>query len=448
MKLLGPIVRLRGGVHTPHRKAATSGLPSREAPPVSRLVVSTLQHMGAPALPVVAVGDRVAGGQLIARPAEGLSAAVHAPIAGRVAALADAPTPQGRTAPAIVIERDGEDAWTGLPPVPEWEREESGTLLGRIAEAGIVGMGGAGFPTHVKLRPPPGRTVDTLILNGAECEAFLTSDARLMIERPREVWEGGRILRRILGARCLRLAVEENQPEAVRAMAAAMPAGDGDTGVVVLPARYPLGSERQQVRAVTGRTVPAGGLPVDVGCLVENVATAFAVREAVVEGRPLVRRYVTVSGDAVRSPANLLVPVGTAFSDLMAACDGLAGPLGKAIAGGPMMGFALPSLDVAADKTSSGLLLLSPRGLTSFESQACIACGRCVAACPMGLMPSEMSRDIEADALDADIVKAVANCYECGTCAYLCPARRPLVQHMRRAKAALQARRAAGGGKP
>ena len=321
-----------------------------------------------------------------------------------------------------------------------WQGAAPATLVARVAEAGVIGMGGAGFPTHVKLAPPPNKPVDTLILNGAECEPYLTADHRLMLERAEETWEGCRILQKILGVKTLRLAIEPNKPDAIETMQAAMdrnPLPGVDAKIFVLRNVYPQGAEKQQIRAVTGRVIPAGRLPMDVGCAVENVATAFAIFEAVVRGLPLTHRIVTVSGDAVRAPANLWVPNGTPFSDLIEACGGAAESLVKIVAGGPMMGFAQPDASVAVARTTSGLLLLSAGRTSLYSPRPCVSCGRCVEACPMLLTPAELSQCIEAGDFAAAEALFVKDCYECGACSYVCPCRRPLVQHMRRAKAGL-----------
>ncbi|MDX9793713.1 MAG: electron transport complex subunit RsxC [Kiritimatiellia bacterium] len=433
----------RGGIHPAYNKALAAAAPIRELPLPARLTVPMSQHLGAPAKPVVKVGDTVAGGQLIAEAAGFISAPVHAPAAGKVVALEETLTASGRTCAAVVIEIAPEQVWQPLPTFPEWRFTDAKQLIDHIGAAGVVGMGGAGFPTRVKLSPPSDKPIDTVILNGAECEPYLTSDHRMMLEHAAEIRIGAEIIRHILGARSLRIAIEDNKPDAIAAMEKAFQDTDGDVAVTVLRTSYPQGSEKQQIFSVTGREVPRGGLPMDVGCVVENVSTAFAVFDAVVNGRPLVRRVITVTGDAITQPANLLAPCGTLYSDLVAACGGMAGQAAKVISGGPMMGFAVSSLAVPTGKTASGLLLLSPKKISDFSSQACIACGRCVDACPMRLSPAELSQCIEADDIDGAEPLALMDCIECGSCAFVCPARRPLVHHMRRGKTVVMARRAA-----
>ena len=432
-----------GGIHPSYSKELSSGSPIREMPIPARLVVPLSQHLGAPAQPRVNTGDTVKAGQLIAEQNGFISAPVHAPASGKVTGIEDTLTAAGRPCAAIVIEPDGSQEWQRLPCIPNGQTADKQDLLSQIGAAGIVGMGGAGFPTRIKLAPPSDKPIDTVILNGAECEPYLTSDHRMMLEHAQEIRIGAEIIRHILGAKSLRIAIEDNKPDAIAAMGKAFEGIGGDVAITVLRTSYPQGSEKQQIYSVTGREVPRGGLPMDVGCVVENVSTAFAIYDAVANGRPLVRRVISVTGDAVQQPANLLAPVGTLYSDLVAACGGLKGKPAKVISGGPMMGFAVGSLSVPTGKTTSGLLLLSSGKISCYTSQACISCGRCVEACPMRLTPSELSQCIEADDIESAEQISLMDCIECGSCAFVCPAHRPLVHHMRRGKAIVMAQRAA-----
>ena len=433
----------RGGIHPAYNKELSAGSPIRELPLPARLVVPLSQHLGAPAKPVVKVGDLIKGGQLIAEQNGFISAPVHASASGKVVAIEETLTASGRTCGAVVIETDAQQAWQLLPTFPRWQDADKKDLLAQIGAAGIVGMGGAGFPTRVKLSPPADKPIDTVILNGAECEPYLTSDHRMMLEYAREIRVGAEIIRHILGAKVLRVAIEDNKPDAIAVMEKAFQGIAGDVAVTVLHTSYPQGSEKQQIFSVTGREVPRGGLPMDVGCVVENVSTAFAMYDAVVNGRPLVRRVISVTGDAVAQPSNLLVPCGTPYADLVAACGGFKGQAVKVISGGPMMGFTVSALTVPTGKTTSGLLLLSSKKVSCFTSQACISCGRCLEACPMRLTPAELSQCIEADDIEGAEQIALMDCIECGSCAFVCPSRRPLVHHMRRGKAVVMALRAA-----
>ncbi|NQT94331.1 MAG: electron transport complex subunit RsxC [Lentisphaerae bacterium] len=445
--------RSPGGVHPEYRKELVADKPAREMPLPQLLSVSMSQHLGAPALPLVKKGDTVLRGQPIGEPAGFISASVHAPTSGTVKAVTRVPTASGQLADAVDIEPDGEDRWDPAIEEKTTERAErlrdfeadptahASRIVEAVADAGVAGMGGAGFPTHVKLSPPPGKSIDTLIVNGAECEPYLAADNRLMIEQADRIRAGANIIRRALGATVVRVAIEDNKPDAIDAMRRAMANADGDAAVSVLPTEYPHGAEKQQIYVITGREVPSGGLPMDVGALVENVGTCVATWDAVVNGHPLTQRITTVTGDPVSEPSNVLVRIGTRYSDLLDYCGGLSGPADKIISGGPMMGLAQASLDVAVSKTTSGLLALSPDHVGEFTSMPCISCGRCVDACPIRLMPAELSQMLEAEDYEAAAGYGVADCIECGCCAFVCPAHRPLVQHARRGKAWVAAQR-------
>ncbi len=442
MKTITAPYRIEGGVHPAYRKELARERAILAMPPPGLVRISMAQHLGAPAKPLVKKGDTVLRGQRIGEPGGFVSAAAHASVSGTVQAVGPAPTASGALAMAVDIESDGND--TSLEPGPRhdnWAELDAKTLIGLVADAGIVGMGGAGFPTHVKLSPPPDKTIDTLIVNGAECEPFLTADDRLMREQADGIWTGISILRHILGARSVRVAIEDNKPEALKAMERAMAGAEGDVTLIVLPASYPQGAEKQQIYGITGRETPSGGLPMDVGCLVENVGTCLAVRDAIVNGRPLTERVTTVTGDPVAEPGNILNRIGTLYSDLIAFCGGLRSPATKIVSGGPMMGFAQGSLESATAKTTSGLLALAPDQAPVYESLPCIACGRCVRACPMTLLPCELSQALEAEDYELADAFHVMDCIECGCCAFVCPARRPLVQHMRGGKARIALKR-------
>lgn len=443
MKTAPSPYQFRGGIHPAYHKELSSGCAIERLAMPALLTVPLSQHLGAPAQACVKTGDTVRKGTLIAEPNGFISAAVHAPACGTVKAVVDTQTAAGRPCQAVVIETSGDDESDGMEPIAEWRAADRETLLARIGAAGVVGMGGAGFPTRVKLSPPKNKPVDTVILNGAECEPYLTSDHRIMLEHADGIRAGAEIIMHILRAKTLRIAIEDNKPDAISAMERAFAGMPNGTAITVLRTSYPQGSEKQQIYSVTGREVPRGGLPMDVGCVVENTSTALAIFDAVVNGHPLTERVVTVSGDAVARPANLLAPFGTAYRQLVDACGGITGRAAKAVSGGPMMGFAVGTLDIPTGKTTSGVLLLSEKRLTQYTSLACIACGRCADTCPMRLIPSELSQFIEAEDIESAEQIALMDCIECGSCAFVCPARRPLVHHMRRGKAAVMAGRAA-----
>lgn len=433
---------VNGGIHPKYHKELSKDKAIEAMPLTSLLRVSMSQHLGAPAKPIVKKGDEVLRGQLIGEAAGFISAPVHAPTSGTVKIVDEAPTTIGSIAPIIEIEPDGKDTWVeGLEGIPNWQKTDSKTLIAKIASCGIAGMGGAGFPTSVKLSPPPDKPIDTLILNGAECEPYLTADNRLMIERAEEIWIGCQIITKILNAKTVRIAIEDNKPKAIAAMENAIKDAEGDVAVVSLKTEYPQGAEKQQIFAITGREVPSGGLPMAVGCVVENVGTTLAVWNAVVNGKPLTERVTTVTGTPVKNPKNLMERIGTPYSDLLAFCGGLKSDVAKVISGGPMMGLAQPNLDITTTKTTSGVLFLSSKETQTFTSMPCIACGRCIKACPMYLVPAELSQMLEAEDYEAAEELNVLDCIECGSCAFSCPAHRPLVQHMKLGKSKIMLKR-------
>lgn len=442
MKIISSLFLGTGGIHPNDSKKATAGQPSIILPVPPLLAVSLSQHLGAPSKPLVKKGDAVLKGQPIADSNGFVSSRVHAPTSGKVVFVGPRMTASGKVATIVEIEADGldqplitelaADDWAALPP-----RE----LIERIHQAGIIGMGGAGFPTHVKLSPPPGKTIQTLILNGAECEPFLTADHRLMLEQADSIIAGIGVLQHLFKVAQVRIAIEDNKPDALDALARAADKLTGDIQIVRLRTAYPQGAEKQLIYSITGHEVPSGGLPMDVQTLVENVATAHAIGEAVIQGQPLIERLLTVTGPAIVQPRNIRARIGTPFSDLIAFCGGPRGPIGRLICGGPLMGIAQSSLAGAVTKTTSGLLVLPPPREALFSSMPCISCGRCVAACPMRLLPSTLSEASEAEQDSVAEEFNVLDCIECGCCAYVCPAHRPMVQHMRRAKVRVQSLR-------
>ena len=430
--------RFFGGIHPHDGKELAKGAPIETMPAPDVVAIPLSQHIGAPCKPCVKIGERVLRGQRIATTDAFLHADIHASVSGKVKKFEDG---------AIVIENDGEDAWTdGLPLDRDWHAMTKEELLAAVKDAGIVGMGGATFPAFVKLAPK--KPVDVLILNGAECEPYLTADDRLMREEGERVAEGARILAKILGVQRAVIAIEDNKPEAADAMRAAVTKAeatgkDGDLPkieVAQLRTRYPQGAEKMLIYAITGREVPLGGLPMDAGAVVQNVATAAAIYDACAHGLPLTERITTVSGDAIAHPKNLRVRIGTSYQDVIDYCGGFSASPDKILAGGPMMGRAQERLDVPITKGSSGILALT-RKLTEHGPELnCIRCGRCVQACPMGLIPSMLSILGQRK----DVVKArddygVMNCVECGCCTYVCPAKRNIVQYIRATKGAVKA---------
>ena len=453
MKTVRSTFRFKGGVHPDYNKELARGKAIETMPCPAELVISMSQHLGAPAKCVVKAGDYVVKGQLLGERNGFISVPVYASASGLVKAVEPRLGPAGGKAPAVILDTTApapdEPAPSlkpdtfNLPPL-DWRTASCEELLARVNDAGVCGMGGAGFPTSVKLNPPPGKRCEYLVVNGAECEPYLCADYRLMLERADRVRLGVEILRKILGGCAVRIAVEANKPEAIAALEKAFADIDGNVEIVVLPVLYPQGSEKHQIYATVGRVVPEPpALPIDVGCVVENVGTVAAVADAVEKGQILLSRVTTVSGDAVREPKNVEAPLGTKYADLVAFCGGETEPPAKVVSGGTMMGFAVPSLEIATTKTTSGLLLLSKRRIFQYSSQACINCGRCVRACPMNLNAAEISKAVEADDIASAEAAHVMSCIECGACAFSCPAYRPITQFCRRAKASIRARLAA-----
>jgi electron transport complex protein RnfC len=435
------LFRFKGGIH-PEAQKRTDGLAVRPLPLPRRLYVPLQQHIGAPAEPVVYAGQPVRKGELLAKAASGtISAPVHAPTSGQVLAIDafTAPHASGLTARTVILQPDGEERWcdTVVPLDPFKLAPE--VVAARVGEAGIVGMGGAAFPAAVKLNLGQSRRIETLIINGAECEPYLTADDRLMRERAAEVVDGIRLMLHALGARRAIVAVEDNKPQARIALREATRL-IAQISVAAVPTRYPMGSEKQMIQVLTGLEVPAGKLSADIGVMVHNVATAYAVQQAIRHGRPLVTRIVTVSGGAVARPANLEVPIGTLVDDLIAHCGGYTQPPARLLLGGPMMGTALPHGRVPIVKGSNGVLALAADEVNDQPAGQCIRCARCVGVCPLGLVPMEMAAHARRGDVEAAARLGLHDCISCGSCAYVCPAAIPLTQYFSYAKGELAAR--------
>ena len=386
-----PLATFKGGIHPPDKKELSKGRAISNTKPPKRVVIPLAQHIGAPCKLSVIVGQEVKKGEVIGTPEGFVSAPVHSSISGKVIAIGEFPNAMGRMVMSVVIENDGKEEWTSLKDNPDYMKLPPEELRAKVKDAGIVGMGGAAFPAHVKLSPPKEKAVDVVILNGAECEPYLTADYRLMIERPQDVVEGLKVLMKILGVNKGFIGIENNKPDAVEAMKKAA-SGESNIQVCPLEVKYPQGAEKMLIKAAVDREVPARGLPMDVGVVVHNIGTAFAVYEAARYGKPLIDRVVTVTGEGIKEPKNLMVKIGTLVSDLIEECGGFKSEAAKVVSGGPMMGFALYSLDVPVTKGTSGILVLPEEGVVHAEDFGpCIRCGRCIDICPMGLMPSMLS---------------------------------------------------------
>jgi len=439
------LFKIRGGVHPDDRKELSAGRPIEDLPLPPLLHVPLQQHIGSPAAPAVRRGQRVAKGELIAHSQGGISAPVHAPTSGRIMGIGSYPAhhASGLSVPTITLQPDSEERWhEGIEGVPDPFGLEPEEIAARVSAAGIVGLGGATFPSAVKLNLRKKYRLHTLMINGAECEPYLTCDDRLMREHPEQVLDGIRIMAHALGVSRVLIGIEGNKPEALKAMAAA--AGHGSSGpeiqVISLPMRYPMGSEKHLVQTLTGRETPARGLTADIGVVVHNPATAFAVHEALRLGRPLISRVVTLSGGAITTPRNLRVPLGTPVQRLIDHCGGFKAEPSRLVSGGPMMGQPLPSTRVPIVKGSNGILALTRAETRQREPSPCIRCATCVSACPCGLLPLEMAAHARAGDLEGAVKLGLMDCIACGSCSYVCPAHIPLVQYFNYAKGEMAAR--------
>lgn len=432
---------LRWGVHPEARKRPAADRPIGALPLPTHLHLPLQQHVGAPAKPVVTVGQRVRKGELIAHGQGNISAPLHAPTSGVVAAISDfpAPHPSGLVAPAITIDVDGDERWVELDAPADPFALSPQEIAARVAAAGVVGMGGATFPSAVKLALGRRVEVGTLVINGGECEPYLSCDDRLMRERAADVVDGMRIVRHAIGAREILCGIEDNKPEALAAMRSAA-AHCGEVKIVAVPSRYPMGSDKQLIQTLTGKEVPAEGRAADVGVLVHNVGTAYAVHRAVRRGEPLISRIVTVNGGAVAAPRNLEVPIGVLLSELIEHCGGLSATPARLVMGGPMMGQQLGSIHVPVVKGTSAVLALTRSEVEQQRPAPCIRCASCVSVCPMNLLPLEMAALIRAGELEAAVGWGLKDCIACGSCSYVCPAHIPLVHYFDHAKGELAAR--------
>lgn len=440
---MGQLWDFSGGIHPAEHKHLSTGRPIRPAGIPDRLVLPLQQHIGPPAETLVSVGDRVLKGQKLADVSRGTGVPIHAPTSGTIEAIADFPVPHpsGMTDRCIVLKPDGDDQWGPRSPIADYHGMDRNEVLQVIREAGIAGLGGAGFPTNIKLRPPKDRKVATLILNGAECEPYITADDMTMREQAGEVIAGLKVMAWLLRPERCVIGIEDNKPEAIAALRAACEGTRID--VAVIPTKYPSGGEKQLIRVLTGMEVPSGGIPADIGVMCQNIGTAVAVSRAVFEGTPLISRVVTITGEAVREPGNVEALLGTPLDYLLAQAGLDQAAVSRLVLGGPMMGYTLTTLSVPAVKTTNCVIAATASELPAPPpEQPCIRCGECAEACPMELLPQQLFWYSKATEFEKAEHLNLFDCIECGACSYVCPSAIPLVQYYRYAKGEIRVQRA------
>ena len=423
----------RGGIHPPYQKSLTNSCETVFLDPGQYVYIPLLQHIGAPLKPTVSVGDEVLCGQKFGDIDAFVSSPVHSSVSGTVKEIKKYLHPNGTMVDTVVIENDYK--YKTIPPQKKnFRKTPSDQILQIIREAGIVGMGGAGFPAHIKLNPQ--KPIDCVIINGAECEPYLSSDHRAMVEQPEDLIRGLEIVMKTVRAKRGVIAIEDNKPDAIKCIKEII--GKKPIEVAVLKTKYPQGSEKHIIKSVLGRTIPSGKLPADVGVVVTNVDTAISIKNAMETGMPIIRRRVTVSGLGINKPAVFSVRIGTPFEEVLSAAEGLRDDVLKIISGGPMTGTQVFDTSVPVIKTTSGILALSSKETALFEEGPCLRCGKCVSVCPMGLMPLNISRAGRTNDSDLALKLNAADCVECGCCSYICPARRNLLESIRLAKTQAQ----------
>ncbi len=434
------------GIHPKHAKSFTKNKEIELLLPEGDVTIMLQQHIGAPCKPLVKPGDEVLVGQKIGDSDSFVSAPVHSTVSGKVKKIMDVLHPNGSKVPGIIIENDGEYNEIEMEPKDPYSMTKD-EILAVIRDAGVVGMGGAGFPTFIKLNPPNSDEIDHIIINGAECEPYLTSDHRVMLEESDRIVLGLSVILTIFPKAKGVIGIEDNKPDAIEVMKKAVDKFKSESKldiaknieVAVLATKYPQGAEKQLIYSVTKREVPAGKLPAEANCIVQNIDTVVAIHRAFFRGRPLMRRVVTVSGENVRNPGNYKVKIGTSYRQLIEHAGGMIEESKKIISGGPMMGIALFSVDIPIIKTSSSILLLSEQEMHMGEESPCIRCGKCVDACPMNLLPMDLDKFARHNAKDLFEDYKGLNCIECGSCSFVCPSKRHIVQSIRTTKRTIMA---------
>ncbi len=419
------------GVHPHEHKNFSSSKSIEELPLPDEVFIPLQQHLGRPCTPLVGKKDEVKTGQMIGEASGFISSPVHSSVTGKVKAIAPFFNSMGVRVPMIHIQRTGADEWAYMPRPENWETAAAEELNQLVLDAGIVGMGGAAFPAHVKLKVAPGKPIDSFILNGCECEPYLTCDHRMMVERTEKLLLGMAIMVKILGVKDAYIGIEKNKPDAIKAMQEGVKASGYDFKVVPLKVKYPQGAEKMLIKAVLKRAVPAGGLPGDVGVIVHNVGTAYAVMEAVTEGKSLISRVISITGDAVHDPKNVQARIGSTIQHAVDFCGGIKHDTAQVFMGGPMMGVTQFDLSVPMVKATSGIVCTTEVKEKGQQSYPCIRCNSCVGACPSYLLPNRLSRLAEIGFYEQADRFGILNCFECGSCVFVCPSHIPILQWIR-----------------
>ena len=426
----------RGGIHPPYKKSLTNGTETTFLDPGQFVYIPLSQHIGAACTGIVAPGDKVLVGQKIGDSEAFVSSPVHSSVSGTVKEIKKHLHPSGNMIETVIIENDFK--YTEIKETKHnYRKIHAGKLLELIREAGIVGMGGAGFPAHIKLNPPKDKPIDCVIINGAECEPYLSSDHRAMLEQPDDLIRGLEIIMKVVGCKKGVIAIEDNKPDAIKILGERL--DKKSIEIAVLKTKYPQGSEKHIIKSVLGRTVPSGKLPADVGAVVTNVDTAISIKNAVEKGMPVIRRRVTVSGLGIKNPGVYSIRMGTLFDEVITAAGGFNEDVIKVVSGGPMTGTQIFNTEIPVIKTTSGILALSSKETSVYQESPCLRCGKCVTACPMGLIPLDISAAGRIDDAEKALKLNAADCIECGCCSYVCPSRRNLLESIRLAKNKVQA---------
>ncbi len=424
----------KGGVHPADCKDLTCTKEIVRLPIPKIITVPFSQHLGVPAIPNVKKGDEVEVGQKIGDAAGFISADIHSPVAGKVLEIKELFLPNGMKAKAAVLEVDLENSTHKNVITNDWKDMDPQDMVAKVKDLGVVGLGGATFPANVKFTVPRGKKADYVVINGVECEPYLTSDHRLMLEKGNKILQGALMIAKMVDAKNIIIGIEKNKPDAMYNLERLIEQNSYPIEIQPLKLKYPQGDEKQLLKATIGKEVPSGALPIDIGAVVSNVGSAYAVYQAIAEEKPLIERVVTVSGGAIKDPGNFLVTIGTPIQMLIDACGGFSETPDKMVAGGPMMGFGFYDLQTPVMKGTSGVLALTKKESIKGEQTACISCGRCVEACPMGLQPTKLYKNIMKSNYDTAMAMNLLDCKECGCCAFICPAKLPLVQGMRLGK--------------